>query len=57
MFKSRKRRYKAIGINIYGGGFTLGALNHFEVLGQWEEFKLGCVGLSGKAALKRLNGK
>lgn len=31
----------AIGINIYGGGFTLGVMNHFEVLGQWEECKLG----------------
>lgn len=32
---------KAIGINIYGGGFTLGVQKHFEVLGQWEEIKLG----------------
>lgn len=32
---------KAIGINIYGGGFTLGVMKHFEVLGQWEECKLG----------------
>lgn len=31
----------AIGINVYGGGFTLGVLKHFSVLGQWEEITLG----------------
>jgi site-specific DNA-cytosine methylase len=31
----------ALGINIYGGGFTLGVQKHFKVLGQWEECKLG----------------
>lgn len=31
----------ALGINIYGGGFTLGVQNHFKVLGQWEECTLG----------------
>lgn len=36
-----KKKLKALGINIYGGGFTLGVLKHFHVLGQWEEFKLG----------------
>ena len=41
MFKQKKRKYKALGINIYGGGFTLGVLKHFEVLGQWEEINLG----------------
>ena len=40
-FKQPNSKYKAIGINIYGGGFTLGTLNHFKVLGQWEEIKLG----------------
>ncbi|MGH7869655.1 MAG: hypothetical protein ACREP9_19010, partial [Candidatus Dormibacteraceae bacterium] len=40
-FPNRKRALKAIGINIYGGGFTIGVLKHFEVLGQWEEIKLG----------------
>lgn len=33
--------YTALGINIYGGGFTLGVLKHFNVLGQWEEISLG----------------
>ena len=41
MFKPTKRKYKALGINIYGGGFTLGVMKHFEVIGQWEEIKLG----------------
>jgi site-specific DNA-cytosine methylase len=41
MFKQRSKKYKAIGINIYGGGFTLGVMKHFEVLGQWEEINLG----------------
>jgi len=41
MFKQKKRKYKALGINIYGGGFTLGVMRHFEVLGQWEEINLG----------------
>lgn len=36
-----KPKFTALGINIYGGGFTLGALNHFNVLGQWEEDPLG----------------
>lgn len=31
----------ALGINIYGGGFTLGVQKHFKVLGQWEECNLG----------------
>lgn len=41
MFSPTKKRLKAIGINIYGGGFTLGVLKHFEALGQWEEINLG----------------
>lgn len=32
---------KALGINIYGGGFTLGVLKHFDVVAQWEEIALG----------------
>ena len=35
------KKYKAVGINIYGGGFTLGVMKHFHVLGQWEETTLG----------------
>lgn len=31
----------AIGMNIYGGGFTIGASRVFKVLGQWEEIDLG----------------
>ena len=31
----------AVGINIYGGGFTLGALEHFDVQAQLEEIDLG----------------
>jgi site-specific DNA-cytosine methylase len=43
MFKSNpKKKLKAIGINIYGGGFTIGALNHFDVVAQLEEINLGC---------------
>lgn len=34
-------KLNALGINIYGGGFTIGARNHFNVLGQWEEDPLG----------------
>jgi len=41
IFKQRKKEYRAIGINIYGGAFTLGVMKHFEVLGQWEEINLG----------------
>ena len=42
MFTSSNRRpYKAVGINIYGGGFTVGVLRHFNVVGQWEEINLG----------------
>jgi len=42
MFKpNHAKKYKALGINIYGGGFTLGAMKHFDVLGQWEECNLG----------------
>ena len=41
MFKSRKFKHRAVGINIYGGGFTLGVMDHFNVLGQWEEINLG----------------
>lgn len=40
-FKQKKRDLKALGINIYGGGFTLGVLNHFQVLAQLEEIDLG----------------
>lgn len=40
-FKNTKKKYKALGINIYGGGFTIGVANHFEVLTQWEEIDLG----------------
>lgn len=36
-----KTKLPALGINIYGGGFTLGALQHFDVRGQWEEDPLG----------------
>lgn len=32
---------KAIGLNIYGGGFTLGVSEHFDVVGQWEECLAG----------------
>lgn len=35
------KKLDALGINIYGGGFTLGVLNHFNVLAQWEEITLG----------------
>jgi site-specific DNA-cytosine methylase len=35
------KKYNAIGINIYGGGFTLGVQRVFNVLGQWEEVTLG----------------
>jgi site-specific DNA-cytosine methylase len=35
------KKFSAIGINIYGGGFTIGALKHFNVLGQWEQINLG----------------
>jgi DNA (cytosine-5)-methyltransferase 1 len=35
------KKMDAIGINIYGGGFTLGVLKHFNVLAQWEEITLG----------------
>ncbi len=41
MIKQRRRSLKALGINIYGGGFTLGVMKHFEVLAHWEEIKLG----------------
>ena len=42
MFCSNKRfKFKALGINVYGGGFTLGVIKHFDVLQQWEEIKLG----------------
>lgn len=41
MFRPTKMKYKALGINIYGGGFTLGVMRHFEVVGQWEEINLG----------------
>lgn len=34
-------KLKALGINIYGGGFTLGAQKYFDILGQWEECNLG----------------
>src|SRR6478752_7445584 len=27
----------ALGINIGGGGFTMGAMKYFKILGQWEE--------------------
>lgn len=37
----RDRKLKAVGINVYGGGFTIGVLRHFHVLAQLEEFKLG----------------
>lgn len=41
-FKNHQdRKLKAVGINIYGGGFTIGVLKHFHVLAQLEEFKLG----------------
>jgi site-specific DNA-cytosine methylase len=33
--------FNAIGINVYGGGFTLGVQKNFKVLGQWEEVDLG----------------
>ena len=35
------KKFNAIGINIYGGGFTLGVMKHFNVKGQWEEITLG----------------
>lgn len=35
------RKLKAVGINIYGGGFTIGVMRKFHVLAQLEEFKLG----------------
>lgn len=41
MFKQPIKPLKALGINIYGGGFTLGVLKYFQVLGQWEEIGLG----------------
>lgn len=41
VFSPSKRKMKALGINIYGGGFTLGVLPHFEVVGQLEEIDLG----------------
>lgn len=34
-------KLSAIGIHIYGGGFTIGAMNHFNVLQQWEEIPFG----------------
>lgn len=34
-------KHRAVGINIYGGGFTLGMLKHFNVLAQLEEINLG----------------
>lgn len=34
-------RLNALGINIYGGGFTMGVSDHFNVIGQWEEITLG----------------
>jgi site-specific DNA-cytosine methylase len=40
-FKQPKTNLKAIGINIYGGGFTTGVLNHFKVLSQMEECNAG----------------
>ena len=36
----KKKKLTAIGLNIYGGGFTVGALRNFNVLGQWEEINL-----------------
>ena len=39
--KQKTRSLKAVGINIYGGGFTLGVMNHFQVLAQLEEIDLG----------------
>ena len=42
MFKPNQRfKLKALGINIYGGGQTLGMLKHFAVVEQWEEIALG----------------
>lgn len=41
LFKNPEREFTALGINIYGGGFTLGVLKHFHVLAHWEENKLG----------------
>lgn len=41
MYTNTKRRFNAVGINIYGGGFTLGIIKHFKVLGHWEECSLG----------------
>jgi site-specific DNA-cytosine methylase len=36
-------KYDALGINIFGGGFTLGVLQskHFNVIGQWEQCDAG----------------
>lgn len=39
--RAKAKKLKALGINIYGGGFTLGVLHHFDVIGQWEEINLG----------------
>lgn len=38
-----KKKYNALGINVYGGGFTLGMMNHFNIHGQWEEISLGAT--------------
>lgn len=38
---NRRLKTKALGINIYGGGFTLGVMKHFNVEHQLEEITLG----------------
>lgn len=40
-FQKPGQKLKALGINIYGGGFTLGVMRHFNVVAQWEEITLG----------------
>ena len=49
MFRPNQRlKLKALGINIYGGGFTLGVMRHFNALAQLEEKRRARVGgLSG----------
>ena len=36
-FSKSKKKLTALGLNIGGGAFTLGASNYFKILGQWED--------------------
>jgi len=37
LFADRQNKPKALGLHIYGGGFSLGMAEHCNVVGQWEE--------------------